>query len=300
MTVCQLQSVSQLSLEIQLGDKPVRAIVDSAAQVTIISDKQYLTLKRPPKKLRDVTLSTAGRQLSMQGVVAGPVRLKIGNQWYTEEIYVVPIQQDMLLGFDILVHRGKSVLDMAQGTLLFDGQILNLNVDSHQGPPQVARVTVSKRRVIPPNSVVQLKCSIDIEMPDYVIEPIQDVKVLVPRVVRAGGTDPIICVLSPSDRYRVLKKGSHIARADPIEKLISTEAQESPSEIRIVQDTRPVSLDSLNQPPDRIPDHISDRIPVQESHKISDQRSDRIPVQDSDRIPNQDTARIPVQNQTRF
>ena len=79
MTVCQLQSVSQFSLEIQLGDKPVRAIVDSAAQVTIISEKMYRKLKRPPKKLRDVTLSTAGRQLSMQGFVAGPVRLKIGN-----------------------------------------------------------------------------------------------------------------------------------------------------------------------------------------------------------------------------
>ena len=47
--------------------------------------------------------------------------------------------------------------------------------------------------MIPPNSVDQLKCNIDVEMPDYVIEPIQDVKVLVPRVVRAGGTDPIMC-----------------------------------------------------------------------------------------------------------
>ena len=95
------------------------------------------------------------------------------------------------------------------------------------------------------------------------------------------------CVLNPSDRYRVLKKGNHIARAFPIEKLISTEAQESPSEIRIVQDT--------NQPSGRIPDHLSDRIPVQESHRISDQRSDRIPVQDSVRILNQEPARIPVQ-----
>ena len=41
----------------------------------------------------------------MQGFVAGPVRLKIGNQWYTEEIHVAPLQQDMNLGFDILVTR---------------------------------------------------------------------------------------------------------------------------------------------------------------------------------------------------
>ena len=29
-------------------------------------------------------------------------------------------------GFDVLVHRGKSELDMDQGTLLIDGQMLSL------------------------------------------------------------------------------------------------------------------------------------------------------------------------------
>ena len=53
-------------------------------------------------------------------------------------------------GFDVLVHRGKSELNMDQGTLLFDGQMLSLDEDSHQGPPQAARVTASQRRVIPP------------------------------------------------------------------------------------------------------------------------------------------------------
>ena len=62
-------------------------------------------------------------------------------------------------GFDVHVHRGKSELDMDQGTLLCDGQMLSLDEDSHQGPPQVARVSVSKRRVIPPDFVAQLKCS---------------------------------------------------------------------------------------------------------------------------------------------
>ena len=48
-------------------------------------------------------------------------------------------------GFDVRVHRGKSELDMDQGTLLFDSQMLSLNEDSHQGPPQAFQ-----RRVIPP------------------------------------------------------------------------------------------------------------------------------------------------------
>ena len=54
------------------------------------------------------------------------------------------------IGFDVLVHRGKSELDMDRGIFLFDSHMLSLNEDSHQGPPQVARITVSKRQVIPP------------------------------------------------------------------------------------------------------------------------------------------------------
>ena len=51
---------------------------------------------------------------------------------------------------------------MDQGTLLFDGQMLSLNEDSHQGPPQVARVTAFQRRVIPPRFHSSTE---DVEMP---------------------------------------------------------------------------------------------------------------------------------------
>lgn len=51
--VCQLKSISQFSMHIQVGDKEVTVIVDSAAEVSIISDKVYQSLKNPPKKLRE-------------------------------------------------------------------------------------------------------------------------------------------------------------------------------------------------------------------------------------------------------
>ena len=86
--------------------------------------------------------------------MVGPVRLKTGTSGIPERSMWYPFN-----GFDVLVHEGKSELDMDQGTLLFDGQMLSLNEDSHQGPPQVARLTAFQRRVIPPEFVAQLKCS---------------------------------------------------------------------------------------------------------------------------------------------
>ena len=147
--VCQVKSATQFTMQVQICDVPIKAVVDTAAQVTIISDKVYHALKKPPRVLRDVKLLTACRQLSMAAFVAGPVRMRIGHKWYKENLYVAPIEQDMLLGFDILQGVGKAVLDMGRGTLLFDEMHIILDVDSSEGPI-VSRVTAAKRRVVPP------------------------------------------------------------------------------------------------------------------------------------------------------
>ena len=60
-------------MAIQVGDRPVKDVLDSTAEVTIVSDKVYETLKHPPKKLWEVTLLAAGRQMAMKGFVVGPV-----------------------------------------------------------------------------------------------------------------------------------------------------------------------------------------------------------------------------------
>ena len=68
--------------------------------------------------------------MAMRGFVVGSVRMKIGTRWYSENVYVAPIEQEMLLGFDILFHRGKSILDMAKGTLNFDDEEIHLDLGS--------------------------------------------------------------------------------------------------------------------------------------------------------------------------
>ena len=150
----------------------------------------------------------------------GPVRLKIDSRWYHEILHVVPIEQDMLLGFDILCHKGKSALDMAKGILTFDGQEISLDVGSSSGQAHVARVTVAGRHLIPPNSAVQLPCRLSQEMSDYVMEPMENLKVLVPCVIRGAGEKLVMCLVNTSNRYRLIKKGADIARAYPMDEYI--------------------------------------------------------------------------------
>ena len=45
----------------------------------------------------------------MKACVVNPVNIKIGGQHFREQMYVVPIEDDMLLGLDVLrKHDGKS------------------------------------------------------------------------------------------------------------------------------------------------------------------------------------------------
>ena len=64
--------------------------------------------------------------------------------------------------------------------------------------------------------MAQVHCKLAENLPDYVIEPLEGIKFMAPRVLREGSTDPIICLLNPTDRYKLIKKGQQIATAYPV------------------------------------------------------------------------------------
>ena len=97
---------------------------------------QNRLLRHNPQYTEMLTLSTESLQLSMKGFVVGPVRLTIRTNSIPKRSMGHPFN-----GFDVLVHRGKAELVMAEGTLLLTVRCLAL-MGQHQGLPQVARVTV--------------------------------------------------------------------------------------------------------------------------------------------------------------
>ncbi|KAH3844605.1 hypothetical protein DPMN_086864 [Dreissena polymorpha] len=143
---------------------------------------------------------------------------------------------------------------MADATLIFDGQTINLDIGSTDGQTRVAEVRVGKRRVIPPNSVVQLKCTMPRYDVDYIVESFSNSKLLIPRVVRSAGSDPVLCLVNPTDRFRLLKKNTLIARAFPV-------AEYPPGE-SLAPDLRGVRVQSFSlgdaAPSEAVPAHVRD------------------------------------------
>jgi hypothetical protein len=85
-----LTSTSLMTVHVQIREQSVEAVVDTAAEVTIISDRVYKSLQQPPRTLKKVKLQTAGREMhmSMQGLFVEPVKLNIGYRWYPKVVHV--------------------------------------------------------------------------------------------------------------------------------------------------------------------------------------------------------------------
>ena len=85
-------------------------MVDTATEVSLISDALYRKLEPRPTFIKDVTLHTAGKELDMYGYIVGPVHLQLGKRKYSMNLYVAPIEDEMLLGLDFLRTYGVSFI----------------------------------------------------------------------------------------------------------------------------------------------------------------------------------------------
>ena len=75
-TICQISPPSSLILPITLQDRSIKAVVDTAAMVTVISDEIYRGMKPSPPCLKATSLQTAGRDMKMAGCSVGPLLIK--------------------------------------------------------------------------------------------------------------------------------------------------------------------------------------------------------------------------------
>lgn len=216
ITVCQLRSSSMLRVPITVNGRDMAAVVDTAAEVTIISDSVYRSLPVKPNSLKSIKLHTAGKDMSMIGFVVGPVTVELGNQCFQELIYVAPIEDDMLLGINFMSKHGIN-LDLKDSILTLGSNKIKMTTSSKNKNPTVAKVCVDKKVVIPPNSMMHVSCSVDDVLEQYMVEPRLNQRVIIPRTIHQSYQDrPQVCVLNLSDCRVKLKKGFHIGQASTV------------------------------------------------------------------------------------
>ncbi|MCG7869674.1 MAG: retroviral-like aspartic protease family protein, partial [Candidatus Thiodiazotropha taylori] len=218
LTIRQLRSSSMIRVPILLQDRPLKAVVDTAAEVTIISDRVFRELEPKPPHLKKVILHTAGRDMKMDGFVVGPVAVQLGNSIFSEAVYVAPIQDDMLLGLDFLLRHGVDIkLEDRRLHCKARNEEIPIEVERASGQEnKVAHVIIEKTVTLPPNSATRLRCKISDKLADYIIEPEGDLEVAIPRTLHVAGSEPTVCMLNLTNNFIKLRRDRLVAQAFPV------------------------------------------------------------------------------------
>ena len=220
ITICQLPSSSMLSVPVSLQDVKLLAVIDTAAEVTIISDSIFRELQPTPPYLKKVILHTAGRDLRMDGFVVGPVALKLGEITFPEAVYVAPIQDEMLLGLDFMLRHGVDI-KLNDRCLDFRGKGQKVPIEVERmgtsKESQVKKVTLLEKTVkVPPNTVLRLQCKISDSLNDNIIEPEGDLDVILPRSLHSAGSKPKVCLVNVTDSLVRLRQKQLVAKVFPV------------------------------------------------------------------------------------
>ena len=85
-----------------VNGKSVNAVVDSAADVTIISEELYNALVEKPQVLGNEVMKLAADNKTFLAKKVGPITLQVKHKILYREIFVAPIHDYMLLGLDVL------------------------------------------------------------------------------------------------------------------------------------------------------------------------------------------------------
>ena len=214
ITICQLPSSSMLSVPVSLQDVKLLAVIDTAAEVTIISDSIFRELQPTPPYLKKVVLHTAGRDLRMDGFVVGPVALKLGEITFPEAVYVAPIQDDMLLGLDFMLRQGVDI-KLKDRCLDFRGKGQKVPIEVERmgtsKESQVKKVTIETTVNMLPNSALKRQCKISDLLTNYIIEPEGNLDVILPRSLHSA-----VCLVNVIDNLNRLRQKPLVAKVFPV------------------------------------------------------------------------------------
>ena len=274
ITINNVKSCAVYHVPVQVQDQQLEAVIDTAAESTILSDKIYNKLDPKPRVLSKMKFHMAGRNLTVNGFKIGPVNMRIGSTMYREIIHVAPIEDDMLLGIDFLMQQ-KMKIDMETNLMTLGKDTISIHFGREHGEPRVSRVKIAKRKVIPPNSVAMVTCKMNENMPDFTIEPESDSKFVVPRSAHRSTTKPSLYVANITDNFMVLKKGQIIGQAIeadvvPETKNGDTESSAEPiqreSHVRKTETRRPDEQSKQDEDPYAdVPEHLIDMLKPSEN-----------------------------------
>ena len=262
VTFNRTSSGLSIVIPVKINDQKCNAIIDSAAQVTVISDKFYQSMKSKPAIHESVNLKGAGESHQMSAKFARGAFLTLGDHTYKWDVYIAPISDDFILGLDFMVQH-KAVVDLENNLFTLNRQSIpaRLKRNKEGQSYQVSRVFLVKKTVVPPNTVVYAKTRFDCAFDtSYILQPKGRLDISIPQIIGGKGSNGMVCLVNASDHYVTLNNQCPVGIAEEMDEVIPE--KEDTFKIRNVKTNTTESLatdaKNIDDIMETLPEHLRD------------------------------------------
>ena len=171
--------VKTVRVPVSIGGISCFAVVDTGAEATILNINIYEQIPeevRPPlsQAKKKLVVAEAGKEMSVCGMTE--IDVEIGGFKFKWPVYVAPICDDFLLGWD-MIYQHKFAIDPEQGFQV-KGDWINIEIDSPRRKSAAAEINQAVTNPKSSEFILCCKCQDQIEG-DYFKEPIVQNRVVV-------------------------------------------------------------------------------------------------------------------------
>ena len=211
-----------LLIPVKCGEEEAQAVIDTAAQATLVNQDFFLRLPGSKETL------DKGKVIMLKGLADVPVEatriprfsFQLGNSKFTWDVFVTSMTDQFILGLDFLNHHGGQV-DLRTNTVTINGEDLGAQLKKGpEGDVKVSRVFLTKRTVVPPNSIVHAMVKFDKTADtslEYYLESTKKNKGLLISHALVTAPKTPIRILNDSNMFVTLRKRHQVAVATEVE-----------------------------------------------------------------------------------
>ncbi|GFO10247.1 hypothetical protein PoB_003675200 [Plakobranchus ocellatus] len=172
--------VSAYTFRTDVGNVSVDAIVDTAVEITVISEEVYRRLIPKPRLSGKRRVQMAGKGQASWANLVGPISVKVGPLSTQETIYVAQINDYMLLGVDYL-DKYNAVIYFEDHTLQVQGEQIPLRTLVSD---RRSKAYLKQRCLISSMSARRVGCQINTPLAGTIlIEPRNGHDLIIPWVI---------------------------------------------------------------------------------------------------------------------
>ena len=199
-----------IMVPIEVNGCPTMAVIDTAAQATVMSQRLAAKISPGLKYEARVNLKGPDEGATIPAKFCNRVEIQLGQHSYNWHLFVAPIRDDFILGLDFMVNYGMDVRVTDKCATIGQEEIpVSIDAPTDKDHCQIARILADKSYTIPARCAKTIEVSAPpmTKGSTQVFEPYERGNLfMLNSVYQEGGKIPIT-ILNFTDQATKLQKG---------------------------------------------------------------------------------------------